>query len=55
MIKVNFVQLMENEKRYPVVRTCPAYAELLFPIIYVTKQELSDVRVGAIIPSLMLV
>lgn len=46
-IKVKFVQLEENEKRYPVVRTCPAFSDLLFSI-YVTKKELSEVWVCAI-------
>jgi hypothetical protein len=46
-IKVKFLQLDENLKRYPSVRTCPAFAELMFPI-YVTKEELREVWVGAI-------
>lgn len=46
-IKVKFVELNENEKRRPVVKTCPAFAELLFPL-YVDKELLIEVWIDAI-------
>uniref|UniRef100_A0A0P6FKM3 Uncharacterized protein n=1 Tax=Daphnia magna TaxID=35525 RepID=A0A0P6FKM3_9CRUS len=46
-IKVIFLHLEENEKRRPTIRTCPAFAELKFPV-FVTSEEIEEVWIDAV-------